>query len=208
VHLLGGDRLARVEPQQRSDPVQARLPGLGRQGVVREVAGGQRGEGVKQAGGPEPRELEQPGVSKLGRRVAFLIENRVHRSMIAASTACRSRYAWLMSDEEETPLAWTAIVAGVPVISSDREHLGTVTEVAGLPEDDIFHGVVFQHTVLGRHLLAPAADVERMTDRAVHLATTREQAADYEEFREMDVERLGVKGLFFWKHLGWKKSSE
>ena len=110
--------------------------------------------------------------------------------------------------EEETPLAWTAIIAGIPVVAENGEHLGHVTEVAGLPEDDIFHGVVFQHSLLGKHLLAPAADVARMTDRAVYLAVPRERADAYEEFKQMEVDRLGMKGLFFWKHLGWKKTSE
>jgi hypothetical protein len=110
--------------------------------------------------------------------------------------------------EEETPLAWTAIIAGIPVVADGGDHLGHVTEVAGLPEDDIFHGVVFQHTLLGKHLLAPAAAVSRITDKAVYLSVTRADADAFEEFKEMEVERLGVKGLFFWKHLGWKKSGE
>ncbi|MGI8608808.1 MAG: DUF2171 domain-containing protein [Candidatus Dormibacteria bacterium] len=111
-----------------------------------------------------------------------------------------------MSEQEETPLAWIAIVQGVPVLAANGDHLGHVTEVAGLPEDDIFHGVVFQHSVLGKHVLAPAADVDRITDRAVYLSVEKAQADEYQEFREMDVEHLGMKGLFFWKHLGWKKS--
>ena len=110
--------------------------------------------------------------------------------------------------DEETPLAWTAVIAGVPVLADNGDHLGHVTEVAGLPEEDIFHGIVFQNTLLGKHLLAPAADVARMTDRAVYLAVTKADAEGYEEFKEMEVDRLGVKGLFFWKHLGWKRSSE
>ena len=113
-----------------------------------------------------------------------------------------------MTEQEETPLAWIAIVAGCPVVAADGTHLGHVTEVAGLPEDDIFHGVVFQNTLLGKHLLAPAADVERITDRAVYLSTEGPATENYQEFHQMEVDRLGVKGLFFWKHLGWKKSSE
>lgn len=113
-----------------------------------------------------------------------------------------------MSEAEETPVAWIAIVAGCPVVAANGDHLGHVTEVAGLPEDDIFHGVVFQNNVLGKHLLAPAADVARITDRAVYLSTEGSAAAGYPEFEEMEVEHLGVKGLFFWKHLGWKKSSK
>ena len=57
-------------------------------------------------------------------------------------------------------------------------------------------------------MLAPAADVARITDHAVYLSTEGSAAESYPEFKEMEVERLGVRGLFFWKHLGWKKSSK
>ncbi len=101
-----------------------------------------------------------------------------------------------------------AIKAHAPVMASDGSEVGKVLEVAALPAEDIFHGVVFQHGGHGRAFLAPAADVARITDRAVYLSVDSAAAGSLEEFHPLHVERLGVRGLFFWKHMGWKDSEE
>ncbi|HSS94277.1 MAG TPA: hypothetical protein VLR46_09845 [Candidatus Dormibacteraeota bacterium] len=113
-----------------------------------------------------------------------------------------------MSDKPETVISWRSIGAHAPVIASDGVEVGHVTEVAALPEEDIFHGVVFNHRVLGHHVLAPATDIDRITERAVYLKATSQGTAGYEHFHELSVKRLGLSGLFGWKHLGWKDSSE
>jgi hypothetical protein len=113
-----------------------------------------------------------------------------------------------VSDKPETVISWRGIGAHSPVIASDGVEVGHVTEVAALPEEDIFHGVVFMHQLLGHHVLAPASDVDRITERAVYLKSTSKAAKEYERFQEMRVRRLGLTGLFRWKHLGWKDSSE
>lgn len=113
-----------------------------------------------------------------------------------------------MSETAEQVISWRATPADAPVIASDGEEVGKVVEVAGLPNEDIFHGIVFTHHALGRHVLAPAGDVEKITDRAVYLKTSGEAVAAYEGFDELHVQRLGLKGIFGWKHLGWKDSAE
>ena len=47
-----------------------------------------------------------------------------------------------------------------------------------------------------------------ITPDAIHLSVDSEKSRSYEAFHAMHVERLGLKGLFFWKHTGWKDSSE
>jgi hypothetical protein len=113
-----------------------------------------------------------------------------------------------VSDQPETVISWRSIGAHAPVMSSDGIEVGKVLEVAALPEEDIFHGVVFTHHVLGRHVLVPASDIDRITERAVYLKSTSQAAEQYEQFHEMHIKRLGLSGLFRWKHLGWKDSSE
>jgi len=113
-----------------------------------------------------------------------------------------------MSDQPETVVSWRAIGAHCPVVASAGVEVGHVAEVAGLPEEDIFHGVVFTHRVLGHHVLAPAGDIDRITERAVYLKSASEATHGYERFQEMHVKRLGLRGLFLWKHLGWKDSPE
>jgi hypothetical protein len=113
-----------------------------------------------------------------------------------------------VSDDDELEIAWTAVLADEPVIAGDGDRIGHVLEVAALPEEDIFHGIVFHHHALGRSYLAPAADIARITDRAVYLSVDPASAEAYEEFHEMHVKRLGLRGVLGWKHLGWTKSSE
>jgi hypothetical protein len=105
-------------------------------------------------------------------------------------------------------VSWRDTTAHCPVIASDRTEVGHVLEVAALPNEDIFHGIVFKHHVIGHAYLAPAADVERITERAVYLSVDSAAAGKYEQFQPMHVERLGLKGLFFWRHVGWTDSSE
>ena len=111
-------------------------------------------------------------------------------------------------DPNETEVSWRAVVAHSPVVSAEGTDIGQVLEVAALPEEDIFHGIVFQHHGRGRTYLAPADLVARITTKAVYLRANAAQADEFEEFHELHVERLGLTGLFRWKHLGWKKASE
>lgn len=113
-----------------------------------------------------------------------------------------------MADENEQTIAWTAVPENLPVIAADGSAIGHVLDVAALPDEDIFHGIVFHHRALGRTYLAPANDVARISDRAVYLSVDASAAAGYEEFHEMKVRHLGLRGILGWKHLGWTKSSE
>jgi hypothetical protein len=113
-----------------------------------------------------------------------------------------------VTPEDEQQVSWTAVVANAPVVASDGTEIGHVLDVAALPAEDIFHGIVFHHRGRGRTYLAPASDIARITDRAVYLSVDSTAAAGYEEFHELTVKRLGVRGILNWKHLGWKDSSE
>ncbi len=108
----------------------------------------------------------------------------------------------------EEQIAWTAVKTGEAVVTSDGATIGKVVEVAALAREDIFHGIVFEHAHRRKHYLAPAADIERITTEAVHLSVTREQADHYEEFQQLHVSRLGLTGVFRWRHFGWKDSNE
>jgi hypothetical protein len=110
--------------------------------------------------------------------------------------------------EDEQQVAWAAVPAHAPMVASDGQEVGHVVDVAALPEEDIFHGIVFQHHTLGHAVLAPAADVARITTRAVYLSVDSAAAGNYEEFHQLTVKRLGLRGILNWRHLGWKDSSE
>jgi hypothetical protein len=44
--------------------------------------------------------------------------------------------------DEGLPIAYQMLDAGVPVLASDGEQVGTVGSVLGAPEKDIFHGLL------------------------------------------------------------------
>ncbi len=113
-----------------------------------------------------------------------------------------------LGDTAEATVSWLDIRAHAPVACSDGHEVGHVVEVAALPEEDIFHGVVFEHHARGVHLLAPAADIARITEQAVHLSVDQSAVAAYEPFHELHVKNLGLRGVFHWKHLGWKDAPE
>jgi hypothetical protein len=108
----------------------------------------------------------------------------------------------------EQQISWLLVPAHAPVVAADGQEVGHVLEVAALPEEDIFHGIVFQHRRLGRAQLAPATDIARITEAAVHLTVDSAAADAYEEFHQLHVSRLGLRGIFRWKHLGWTDSPE
>ncbi len=104
----------------------------------------------------------------------------------------------------EEPISWRAITLRCPVISSDDETVGELVDVAAMEDEDIFHGIVFTHSAKGIHLLAPAKDIALITGSAVHLSVPLADTFSYQPFHELDIERMGLKGLFKWKHVVWK----
>jgi len=108
----------------------------------------------------------------------------------------------------EQQVSWLDTPAHAPVLASDGTEVGRVLEVAALASEDIFHGIVFQHGRRGHPVLAPASDVARITDVAVHLSVDVATADAYSEFQQLHVSRLGLRGISRWKHLGWKDSPE
>ena len=43
---------------------------------------------------------------------------------------------------DDTPISWKAIPPNTPVLTSDGQSTGTVTEVLGSRDEDIFHGLI------------------------------------------------------------------
>ena len=69
-----------------------------------------------------------------------------------------------MTDND--PISWRAIVYGTPVMASDGTKLGTVKEVLGSDEEDIFHGI--RVATDGHHdVMLPASNTSELTAVAV-----------------------------------------
>lgn len=67
-----------------------------------------------------------------------------------------------MSDSSDLPgddpIAWRAIARGTPVTDAEGNHVGTVDELLGSNEEDIFHGIVVRHHLIDMHKIAIGAD--------------------------------------------------
>ena len=87
------------------------------------------------------------------------------------------------STDADQPIAWRAIVEDEPVRSSDGEAVGTVYDVVGSKEDDIFHGIVVHLGRLGHRVLVMADDVTLITAIHVDVSLTSAQAGCVAETR-------------------------
>jgi hypothetical protein len=68
------------------------------------------------------------------------------------------------------PVAWTVVERGWAVVASDGNEVGTVAEVLGDPEADIFDGLsVGVGTVLNRPNYVPSESVGAIEVGTVHL---------------------------------------
>lgn len=68
------------------------------------------------------------------------------------------------------PVAWTVVEKGWGVVASDGSEVGTVDEVLGDPEADIFDGfAVGVGTVLNRPVYVPSEKVGAIEEGTVHL---------------------------------------
>lgn len=131
---------------------------------------------------------------------------------MAVAAGCRADDVVLSSaavnDQVEEQVSWMETPAHAPVISSDGTEVGRVVEVAALRDEDIFHGIVFRRAKHHEDVLAPASDIARISTKAVHLSVDAAGADGYEPFHQMHIERLGLRGVFSWKHFSWKDSGE
>ena len=106
--------------------------------------------------------------------------------------------------EEEQQIAWIAILDSTPVHSSDGEEVGTIHEVLGSEEEDVFHGIAVRHGMPASEVMVPAEHVVRITNERIDVDLTSDQVRDLAEYQPEQVFRLGMTG-FLRKHLGWVK---
>lgn len=76
---------------------------------------------------------------------------------------------------EEQPASWLAIAPNTPVFSLEEQEVGTVSEVLGWDQEDIFHGLVVQGATPDDARLIPAEHVRAITTRRVQTDLSSEQ---------------------------------
>ena len=76
------------------------------------------------------------------------------------------------------PVAWTIVERGWAVAASDGSEVGTVDQVLGDPEADIFDGLaVGVGTVLNRPIYVPSEKVGTIEEGTVHLTIDADEYA-------------------------------
>ena len=85
--------------------------------------------------------------------------------------------------DDETPVAWTALRRHTPVVGADGSQIGTLEEVLGDRDDDIFHGLVVKRAGDGDRVELPAAHVKKMTERHIVTDLDSVQAGSLSAYR-------------------------
>ena len=109
--------------------------------------------------------------------------------------------------DPDQPIAWRAIAPETPVRSSDGHDVGTVYDVLGSNEEDIFHGIVVQLGGSGPRVLVGVDDVDLMTASRVEVGFTDAQLHALPAHTDEHTFHLGVTGGFR-KHTGWVEDKD
>jgi hypothetical protein len=82
----------------------------------------------------------------------------------------------LSAVDEGLPIAYQMLDAGVPVLASDGEQVGTVGSVLDAPEKDVFHGLLIETPSNGIRFVE-AASIASIHEGGVDLRIDSAQAA-------------------------------
>lgn len=81
---------------------------------------------------------------------------------------------------EESPRSWRAVLRATPVISSDGVEIGTVHEVLGWDQEDIFHGIVVRQGAPGDDREIHADRVTEITNHKIAITLTAQEVRELE----------------------------
>jgi hypothetical protein len=109
-------------------------------------------------------------------------------------------------DDADQPIAWRAALEDTPVRSGGKQ-VGTLFDLLGSHEEDIFHGIVVQLQPGSRHVFVPADDVDLITSGHVDVSLTAAELAGLPEHTEERQYQLGIAGTFR-KRAGWIKEKD
>ena len=106
----------------------------------------------------------------------------------------------------DQPIAWRAVPQDTAV-RSDGQQVGTLYDVLGSDEEDIFHGIVVQLRSGSRRVFVPADDVVLITASHVDVSLNAGEIGALPEHTEERQFELGMVGNLR-KHLGWVKERD
>src|SRR5450759_3110080 len=106
----------------------------------------------------------------------------------------------------DRPIAWRAVPEDTAV-RSDGQQVGTLYDLLGSDEEDIFHGIVVQLRSGSRRVFVPADDVILITASHVDVSLSAGEIAALPEHTEERQFELGMVGHLR-KHLGWVEEKD
>ena len=109
-------------------------------------------------------------------------------------------------NDPDQPIAWRGVPENTPVRAEGRQ-VGTLYDLLGSHDEDIFHGIVVQLASGKRRVFVPSDDVALLSASHVDLSLS---AAEIDALPEHTEERgfeLGMVGLLR-KHVGWVREKD
>jgi hypothetical protein len=113
--------------------------------------------------------------------------------------------ARVMVDHDQ-PVSWRAVPEDVPV-RSDGQQVGTLYDVLGSKEEDIFHGIVVQLRSGSKRVFVSADDVALFTATHVDVSLSAGEVAALPAHSEERGFELRMVGRLR-KHPGWVREKD
>jgi hypothetical protein len=100
------------------------------------------------------------------------------------------------------PVSWKAVEKGWAVVDRDGEKVGTIHEIAGDEEADIFDGFGIKTSVLGPVKYVPAEIVDSIVEGEVRLSVPSSEIALEDMHSEVE-ERVIPESSTWFQRLAW-----
>jgi hypothetical protein len=104
--------------------------------------------------------------------------------------------------DPEQPIAWRVVPQDVEVRSSDGVSVGTLEDLLGSDEEDIFHGLIVKTADGNRTVFIPSENVTLLTGSHVDLSFSADEVRALPDHSAEKTFHLGWKGIFN-KTVGW-----
>jgi hypothetical protein len=101
------------------------------------------------------------------------------------------------------PISWKAVESGWAVYDRDDEQVGTVHEIAGDEEADIFDGFGVKTSALGTVKYVPAEIVASIAVGEVRLTITGDEVATLEDMHSEVEEEIIPERSTWYQRLAW-----
>jgi len=101
------------------------------------------------------------------------------------------------------PVSWKAVEKGWAVYDRDGKQVGTLHEIAGDEEADIFDGFGVKTGLVGGVKYVPAELVDGIAEGEVRLSIPGDAVAQLEDLRAEIEERVIPEGSTWYQRLAW-----